>query len=414
MTTKIHRAHEVFGESGAVPAGVRSVVADSWLRSAAAGIDPDANLAPVVLDRGDLTDYRAEHPLSPVLPLLHDVLGRAAEDCDCVMAVGDAQGRLLWVCGRPQVLRRAEAINFVEGSAWDEPSAGTNAPGMALALGEAVLVHASEHFARSVQRWSCAAAPIHDPQTHELLGLLDVTGGPDVASPQTLALVRAAARMTESELARLALGRPDVRRVGTEPAERPLELEALGRSECIARIHGRAHRLSPRHSDIMVALAEAPDGLTAEQLEAEVYPGGVQSSTVRAELVRLRSLLGSEVLGSRPYRLTCEVRADWRQVAARVAARQPGEALRAYSGPLLPHSEAPGVARRRTELEDDLRAAVLGSGRTDLMVAWTRSRWGAEDLPMWRRQQDALPTDSPLRPAVDAAVTRLERELRAF
>ena len=413
MTTKMRRAYEAFGETGLMPSGVRGVVADSWLRSAAAGVDPDANLAPVVIDRGDLDDYRGEHPLSPVLPLLHDVLGRAAEDCDCVMAIGDAQGRLLWVCGRPQVLRRAEAINFVEGSAWDEPRAGTNAPGMALALDEAVLVHADEHFARSVQRWSCAAAPIHDPSTHELLGLLDVTGGPDVASPQTLALVRAAARMTESELARLALGRPQARRLDLNTDTRVLEVDALGRSECIVHCNGRAHRLSPRHSDIMVALAEAPDGLSAEELEAEVYPSGVQSSTVRAELVRLRSLLGSDVLGSRPYRLTYEVRADWRQVAAQVAARQAGEALRTYSGPLLPHSEAPGVVRRRAELEYDLRAAVLGSGRTDLMVAWTRSRWGAEDLPMWQRQQSVLPADSPLRPAVDAAVVRLERELRA-
>lgn len=405
------QAHESFLESGTVPAGVRGVVADSWLRSAAAGVDPDAHVAPLVLDGGDLADYRAAHPLSPVLPLLHDVLGRAAEDCDCVMAVGDAQGRLLWVYGRPQVLHRAEMINFVEGSAWDESRAGTNAPGMALALDDAVLVHAGEHFTRSVQRWSCAAAPIHDPVTHEVLGLLDVTGGPDVATAQTLALVRAAARMTESELARRAADRPTP--LWIPSGERVLELEGLGRNECVLRIDGRAHRLSPRHSDILVALAEAPDGLTAEELELEVWPSDVQSSTVRAELVRMRSLLGPDILKSRPYRLTCEVRADWRVVAAQLAARRTGDALRAYAGPLLPHSEAPGVVRRRTELEQELRGAVLTSGQSDLMVAWTRSRWGAEDLQMWQGQQDVLPSGSPLRPAVDAAVTRLEAELGA-
>ncbi|WP_304046411.1 GAF domain-containing protein, partial [Jatrophihabitans endophyticus] len=318
-TADEHRAHDQFLESGTVSAGVRGTVADSWLRSAAAGVDPDVHVAPLVLDGTDLVDYRAAHPLSPVLPLLHDVLGRAAEDCDCVMAVGDAQGRLLWVYGRPQVLRRAENINFVEGSAWDEPRAGTNAPGMALALDEAVLVHAGEHFTRSVQRWSCAAAPIHDPSTHEVLGLLDVTGGPDVATPQTLALVRAAARMTESELARRATDRPSG--LWVPSGERILELEALGQNECLLRLDGRSHRLSPRHSDILFALAEAPDGLTADELELQVWPSGVQSSTVRAELVRLRSLLGQEVLKSRPYRLTCEVRADWRVVAGQLAAR---------------------------------------------------------------------------------------------
>jgi hypothetical protein len=32
------------------------------------------------------------------------------------MAVADEHGQLLWVCGPPGVLRRAEAISFVEGA----------------------------------------------------------------------------------------------------------------------------------------------------------------------------------------------------------------------------------------------------------------------------------------------------------
>ena len=75
-------------------------------------MDPDTHLAPVRLDGGDLADYRATHALSHVFPLLYDVLGRAAVDCDIVMAVGDAEGQLLWVCGPPGVLRRAETINL--------------------------------------------------------------------------------------------------------------------------------------------------------------------------------------------------------------------------------------------------------------------------------------------------------------
>lgn len=79
--------------------GVRSLVAESWGRSLAAGVDVDQPAAPLVFERDELREFRAEHPLSAVFPLLYDVLGRAAEDCDCVMAVGDTEGRLLWVCG---------------------------------------------------------------------------------------------------------------------------------------------------------------------------------------------------------------------------------------------------------------------------------------------------------------------------
>jgi GAF domain len=397
--------------------GVRSLVAESWLRSSAAGVDPESHLAPVVLQAGDLADYRATHALSHVFPLLYDVLGRAAVDCDCVLAVGDAQGQLLWVTGPPGVMRKAETINFVEGSVWNEHTAGTNAPGMALHLGRPAHVHASEHFNRLVHPWSCAAAPITDPTTSRVLGVVDITGGPDVASPQSLAMIRAAARMAESELARLAL-------TGTTlgpPAPTPqpgaptgvLRVRGLGLPEAVAELGGRAHRLSRRHSEIVAALLAHPDGLNAEQLEVEVYAEHVNSSTLRAEMTRLRTLLGPEVLASRPYRVVVDTESDWGSVRAHLAAGQVRDALQAYKGPLLPGSEAPAVVAVRDAVEAQVRGAVLASGEPDLMVGWTRSRWGAGDLEMWEAQVDTLPATSPLRPVAEAEVGRLERELGA-
>jgi hypothetical protein len=410
------RGRDVFLESGRPAAGVRSVVAESWIRSAAAGVDPDANLAPVVLDSSDLLDYRSEHRLSRVFPLLYDVLGRAAVDCECVMAVGDAEGRLLWVCGPPDVLRRADSINFVEGAVWDEVHAGTNAPGTALHLDSAVQIRSAEHFNKLVQPWSCAAAPIHDPLTHDILGLVDITGGEDVASPQTLAMVRAAARMAEAELGRIAaveapskaFGAPEFELWTPSPV---LSLHGLGRPECVASLGGRSHRLSPRHSEILVVLVDHPEGLTAEQLEIEVYPADVHSSTMRAEMARLRAILGPDVLQSRPYRLMVGTDCDWTTVAAHVAAGRVRDALKAYHGPLLPQSESPAIARRREILQAQVRAAVWSSGHPDLLVAWTRSRWGADDLEMWQQQARTLPATSPLKAAAAAEARRLEFEL---
>lgn len=414
-----HREHDAFLETGQTSARVRSVVADSWIRSAAAGVDPDSNMAPVLLDTSDLVEYRTAHPLSLVFPLLYDVLGRVAEDCDCVMAVGDADGKLLWVCGPSGMLRRAEAINFVEGASWDEVNAGTNAPGTALHLDAAVQIRAAEHFNRLVQPWSCAAAPIHDPVTHAILGLVDVTGGPDVASPQTLGMVRAAARMAEAELARIAavagrgpaFGAPSQLWSPSSAAGPVLRVQGLGRAECTAEIGARSHNLSPRHSEILVLLVDHPGGLSTEELEIEVYPADVHSSTMRAEMARLRALLGPDVIQSRPYRLMVDTDCDWQAVDAHLAAGRVRDAVRAYLGPLLPQSEAPGVVARRQTLEQQLRAAVIASGEADLMVAWTRSRWGADDLEIWRRQAQALPESSPLRPMAAAEAARLEREL---
>jgi hypothetical protein len=81
----VRSAHAGLLADGAVPAGVREIVADSWIRSVAAGVNADASQPPIILDLGLLSDYRAEHPLSQIYPLLYDVLGRAAEDCDSVL-----------------------------------------------------------------------------------------------------------------------------------------------------------------------------------------------------------------------------------------------------------------------------------------------------------------------------------------
>jgi len=414
----VRRARENLLERGALPAGVRGMVADSWLRSAAAGVNADSSPPPITLAADLLADYRAEHPLAEIFPMIYDVAGRAAEDCDSVLAVADERGQLLWVRGKSAVLRRAESIGFVEGAQWDERHAGTNAPGTALCLDAPVTIKSAEHFVRPVQRWSCAAAPVHEPGSDAILGVIDITGGGAVDSPQTIAMVRATARMAESELARQALAAavrcPQLDRAGAPRRRQPvteIRLSALGRSECVVSIGPRTLRLSPRHSEIMVILAACPGGLTGDELAYLLYPDDLISSTLRAELVRLRTLLGGQVLGSRPYRLTCEVTSDWVAVSAQLAAGDLAEALRHYRGPLLPRSEAPGVAELRGDLDRALRAAILASGQPEFLIGWTRSRWGADDLEMWQRLCAVLPASSPLRPFAAATAAKLDAEL---
>ncbi|MBS2940051.1 transcriptional regulator [Nocardioides sp. J2M5] len=393
---------------------MRAHVADSWHLSAAAGVDAEAAEAPITLDAGDLRDHRSAHPLARVFPLLDDVLGQAARECGAIMAVSDAAGQLLWVCGTPSTLRRAESIGFVEGSNWDERMAGTNAPGMALRLGQTVLVRGSEHFRRSVQPWSCAATPILDPTSSSLLGVLDVTGGDDIAVPQTTAMVRAAARMAEAELARdLLTGRPEAPRSG--PGLQ-VGVELLGRHEALLTVSpdgrsGTTLRLTPRHSEIVLLLGTAPHGLSGDELAVLLYEDDGASSTLRAELNRLRHLLGDELLVSRPYRLAAAVAGDWLAVEARLAAGDLRGALRAYRGPVLPRSTAPGVVRLREQLHHSVRGGLLACREPDLMASWTRSAWGADDYEMWLAQLDVVAATSPVRALVEGQVARLDREL---
>lgn len=392
---------------------MRSEVAESWHRSAAAGVDVSELASPITVPEDDLGEYRAAHPLAPVYPLLDDVLGEAARACDALLALSDAEGQLLWVTGTTSTLARAERIGFVAGSNWDERLAGTNAPGTSLVLDRPTMVVGSEHYRESVRPWNCVAAPIHDPVSGSILGVLDITGGQDVASPQTMAMVRTAARLAEAELTRLGgpIPMPDMLD-GAVFVRAELTVQCLGRREAVLTTRGRAQVLSRRHSEILALLATTPTGLSGDELGLLLYEGDhAGGSTLRAELNRFRGLLGQEVVGSRPYRLLVPVAGDWNLVRALLVSGDVVAAMRHYAGPVLPHSDAPGVVALRESLHAELREAVRSSGKPDLMAAWTRASWGADDYEVWRSQRDLLPATSPLQPLVRSQLARLDREL---
>jgi len=78
-----------------------------------------------------------------------------------------------------------------------------------LSAGELPFVRRSEltsaaraAFSHSVHGWTCSAAPVSDPETGDRLGVIDLSGEISTAHPHSLALIEAAARMTEAELHR--------------------------------------------------------------------------------------------------------------------------------------------------------------------------------------------------------------------
>ncbi|MFH8727269.1 helix-turn-helix domain-containing protein [Streptomyces termitum] len=378
---------------------VRALVAESWRRSERARVSPDGAAA-VELDDEELTAYREAHPLAAAMPVIRELLGADARDGGHLFAVCDAAGRLLWVEGDPAALRQARRMNFVAGASWAESAAGTNAPGTALAVDGPVQVVSGEHFRPPVRDWTCAAAPLHDPRSGRLLGAVDLTGGAPLAHPHSLGLVRAVARAAETQLALLA----------PAPAAGRARLTALGRDEALLAVDGRRLRLSRRHSEILVLLAQHPEGVPGDRLLTLLYEDGAATPvTLRAELSRLRSLLGPALLRSRPYRLAAPLDADFAAVDRRLAAGAVTAAAGQYPGPLLPGSTAPGVVRLRERLAGRLRAALVARADPLLLADWAHSAWGEEDLEVWRALCAAVPAAqlAPVRARLDA----LEAEL---
>ena len=406
-SSRLRITHERGATSPTAPQGVRDLVAESWHRCAASGVPLDGGRLPLLrTTREELTACRLTHPLAPVLPLFRELLGAGAADDGHIFAVGDADGTLLWVEGDSATRRRAEAMHFTEGALWTEAQIGTNAPGTALELARPVQIVTGEHYNCAVQDWSCAAAPVRDPGTGRVLGVVDLTGGVSVATPPAFAAVRAAALAAEAELAH----RPAAR-LGEDAGVPWARLTALGRDSAVLETDGRVLQLSRRHSEIVVALALAGHGVSGERLCVDLSEREVPASTLRAEMTRLRAVLGPALLGSRPYAVRCAVHTDFGDVADLLAAGRVAEALARYPGPLLPRSEAPVVVEQRRSLEQQLRGAVLATDDTALLRRWVSAEWGAADASAWLTLAHRLPGGSAQRAAAAARARALNAPL---
>ena len=400
---------------------LRPVVFDSWLRSRRRTLDPDRTPDRLALSTEELQELRRIHPLAQVLPVVQRLLLDEATDSGFIVAIGDAAGRLLWVDGDARLRAQAEDMGFTAGMDWSEDAVGTSAPGSALALDHAFQVFGAEHYNRSVHQWSCTAIPVHHPDDGSILGVIDVTGGDSAASPHLLPLVEATRSAVEAEL-QLAALRARIERDRVTPARgrssgagssrsHAPRLVLLGRDPGILEFSGVALPLTGRHAEILLALAEAPRGLSAAVLAEQVYGDAGSEQTLRAEVVRLRKWLHMHAdaidLESRPYRLSSTIRIDAREMLSALERGAHRLALAAYEGAVLPHSEAPVVIALRGDVDATLRESMLQAAAAEPLFEYAQ-HWASDDAEVWHTLLGILPPMSPKRARVVARLEALQ------
>ncbi|MFT4260008.1 transcriptional regulator [Microbacterium sp.] len=401
---------------------VRPLVRESWERSIRNGVCHEG-LPAFALAAEELERYRLAHPLASVMDMIRALLlpGESAES-EVIVAVGDQAGRLLWVEGDLAMRLQFGEIGFVAGADWSERAVGTTAPGIALEVGESVQVRLAEHYNSLVHPWSCTAAPVRDPETHHVLGVIDISGGDIAASRQAQMLVDATARAVESELlvARLrertsAVVSPPTRaETGTVRGI----LHVLGRDRALLETgteHGeRVIELSARHAAIMLMLAVHPHGLSAERLAELVYGEDASPDTLRPEMVRLRKVLERTACGltpeSRPYRLPMPLETDAHDVLSLLDRGAYRVALSAYRGPVLPESASPGVEEFREVVRTSLREAMISGAGLEVLLAYAETPEARDDVEVLWLALEMLPPRSPKRAGLVARIERLEAD----
>ncbi len=191
-------AREAFLTSGELePAvsDVRELILTSWRRSRFWGVEVSQVELPY---RGDLdSDSRLAHAAQPVL----DRLERELADTRMTAILTDAQA---WVLDRRAGERSLNAyldkVLLAPGFSYAEKFIGTNGIGTALEEKRPSHVFGHEHFVDRLQTLSCAGAPIRDPISGNVLGIIDVTCWEADASLLMSALVQEAARDIEGRL----------------------------------------------------------------------------------------------------------------------------------------------------------------------------------------------------------------------
>src|SRR4051794_36423301 len=237
---------ELKSESGReLDGGLRQPIVDSWKRSLDTGLDPLDLLAPLEADPVEMRERWAEHPLGSLAHVLLARLGDIARESESLIVVSDASGLLLHIEGPDSLKTRAAEMNFVEGAQYSETAAGTNGIGTVLAADHALQVFASEHFNQRHHGWACSAAPVHDPVSRRVIGVIDLSSSWQRNDPLSLEFPTAAARVLEQCL-------------------------ADARHDSDARLRRRYSDLATRATDLLVS----PDGyvLAGERLAAPVRP----------------------------------------------------------------------------------------------------------------------------------------------
>jgi len=347
--------------------GIRGGVAASWRRSLARGVDPS------VLTTRFHPDLDVESRLVRYARPVLQQLGEQIADIPVCIVLTDDQARLLVrLDTTPGIGRAADSNTFAEGFGFAEGAVGTNGVGTVLEAGRSVQIVGAEHFVEQLHAYACTGAPVHDPFTGRIAGVIDISCWAEHFSPMLHSMVRwAAARVRDGMLrdrneaqqavldvyARVdARTRQAVLAVGRRTVLANTAMQTLLEPGDLAALQDHARFVMLRGAAVDDRV-DLPSGVRVRLRGSTVPVGGTVAGLVGVVMV-LRE--GGEV----PAR--CAVRNDERPVpepdgrcpAYRAAWTAAGEAIRART-PMLAFGE-PGAGRRR--LLTELDAALHGRG----------------------------------------------------
>ncbi|ORW99585.1 siderophore-interacting protein [Mycobacterium triplex] len=196
VETDVRRVRERFLCEGSLAAdALPSGVLDSWRRSQAMRVHPDRLDSPFV--RQPDTGSRLVHAAEPVLRgITQDVTTEAMS-----VILTSADGVVIERSASEGAFMEAlDSVSLAPGYSYAEEFAGTNGIGTALEIGRPVFIRGGEHFVGPLAELACAGAPIRDPITQKIVGIVDLTCWASRSNPVLLPLVKSLGSQIEDRL----------------------------------------------------------------------------------------------------------------------------------------------------------------------------------------------------------------------
>ncbi|EZQ12495.1 transcriptional regulator [Acinetobacter sp. Ver3] len=321
----------------------------SWQRSKLAEIPKERMVAPLIT-----TSTVESNSLNQALKICEQELKHVAQQSSMVLAVGDINSTIIWTEASQQMRKAAERVHFIEGGQWREEVVGTNALALTLKTEKSSCVFSNEHYMESIHDWVCYAAPIVDPFSKQLIGVLDLSTTWDHHNSFGLLAAERCASLIQSALLNYQ--------------RQHLFIRTFGIPQVI--FNGRTLVVTPRQIEILTILALCPQGLSLDSLHQALYgERKVSMGTLKAEMSQLRDLLGG-MLGSRPYKLLAHIEADFLQIENALDVGFVDKALQQVNGVMLAKTESPFLCSWRNCLDSRLSEAIFNYCDVEVLLKY--------------------------------------------
>ena len=182
----------------------KQYILNSWNQCRSLKIDPGLQRAPqipknefssICREREDLKKLK----MNTTMPITSE-FRHYFDSWEHTVALTDENGVILSINGHEEFVEEASESGYEIGSSWSIESVGTNAIGNTLTLGKPICVVGKDHFVEKWKVYACAASPIRNPFSGEIIGSLNISCRADTFHFFTLSLVTSWAMTLETAL----------------------------------------------------------------------------------------------------------------------------------------------------------------------------------------------------------------------